>query len=68
VIGGLLVASIYTLIVVPVMYATIRTSEPMEEIILPEATPIEEQFAAPGREPGRTPSAHPAPAPHPSHG
>jgi multidrug efflux pump subunit AcrB len=68
VIGGLLVASIYTLIVVPVMYATIRKSEPMEEVTLPEATPIEEQFAAPGREPGRAPSAHPAPAPNPSHG
>jgi multidrug efflux pump subunit AcrB len=68
VIGGLLVASVYTLIVVPVMYATIRKSEPMEEITLPEATPIEEQFAAPGREQGHTPSAHNAPAPHPSHG
>jgi multidrug efflux pump subunit AcrB len=49
VIGGLLVASVYTLVVVPVMYATIRKSEPMEEIALPEATPIELQFAAPGR-------------------
>jgi multidrug efflux pump subunit AcrB len=68
VIGGLLVASVYTLIVVPVMYATIRKTEPMEEITLPEATPIEEQFAAPGREAGRAPNAHPATAAHPSHG
>jgi multidrug efflux pump subunit AcrB len=49
VIGGLLVASIYTLIFVPVMYATIRTSMPLQEIKLPEATPMAEQFAAPGR-------------------
>jgi multidrug efflux pump subunit AcrB len=68
VIGGLLVASIYTLIVVPVMYATIRKTEPMEEIVLPEATPIEEQFAAPGREPGHDQRARLAAAPHPSHG
>ena len=60
VIGGLLVASVYTLIVVPVMYATIRKSEPMEEVTLPEATPIEEQFGAHG--------AHSSPAAKPSHG
>ncbi len=60
VIGGLLVASVYTLIVVPVMYATIRTSEPMAEITLPEATPIEEQFGPHG--------AHSSPAAQPSHG
>ncbi len=51
VIGGLLVASVYTLILVPVMYATIRTSMPLEEIHLPEATPIDVQFAAPGHVP-----------------
>jgi Cu/Ag efflux pump CusA len=45
VIGGLLVASVYTLIVVPVIYATIRKSEPLHEVVLPEATPIEQQFA-----------------------
>ena len=60
VIGGLLVASVYTLIVVPVMYATIRKTEPMEEITLPEATPIEEQFGTHG--------AHSSPAAQPSHG
>jgi multidrug efflux pump subunit AcrB len=47
VIGGLLVASLYTLIVVPVLYATIRKTQPLEEVDLPAATPIEEQFAAP---------------------
>ena len=51
VIGGLLVASVYTLILVPVMYATIRTSMPLEEVHLPEATPIDVQFAAPGHVP-----------------
>jgi multidrug efflux pump subunit AcrB len=56
VIGGLLVASIYTLILVPVLYATIRKSTPLEEIALPDATPIEEQFAAPGRDKGVTES------------
>ncbi|HSY81809.1 MAG TPA: efflux RND transporter permease subunit, partial [Gemmatimonadaceae bacterium] len=45
VIGGLLVASVYTLIVVPVIYATIRETEPLHEVVLPEATPIEQQFA-----------------------
>jgi multidrug efflux pump subunit AcrB len=60
VIGGLLVASVYTLIVVPVMYATIRKTEPMEEITLPEATPIEEQFGTHG--------AHSSPAAQPNHG
>jgi multidrug efflux pump subunit AcrB len=45
VIGGLLVASVYTLIVVPVIYAAIRKNEPLHEIELPEATPIEQQFA-----------------------
>jgi multidrug efflux pump subunit AcrB len=44
VIGGLLVASLYTLIVVPVLYAMIRKSEPLAEVELPEATPIEQQF------------------------
>jgi multidrug efflux pump subunit AcrB len=45
VIGGLLVASVYTLIVVPVIYAALRKKEPPPEVILPEATPIEQQFA-----------------------
>jgi multidrug efflux pump subunit AcrB len=45
VIGGLLVASVYTLVVVPVFYAVIRQTEPMAEIVLPDATPIEQQFA-----------------------
>jgi multidrug efflux pump subunit AcrB len=49
VIGGLIIASLYTLIVVPVLYATIRKTEPLHEILLPDATPIEEQFAAPGQ-------------------
>jgi len=50
VIGGLLIASLYTLIVVPTLYATIRKSEPLEEVTLPEATPIAEQFAPPDQE------------------
>jgi multidrug efflux pump subunit AcrB len=45
VIGGLLIASLYTLVVVPVLYAMIRKSEPMAEIELPDATPVEQQFA-----------------------
>ena len=52
VIGGLIIASLYTLIVVPVLYATIRTTEPLEDIELPEATPIAVQFAAPGTQHG----------------
>jgi multidrug efflux pump subunit AcrB len=50
VIGGLIIASLFTLIVVPVLYATIRKNEPLHEIELPDATPIEQQFAAPGTE------------------
>jgi hypothetical protein len=50
VIGGLIIASLFTLIVVPVLYATIRKNEPLHEIELPDATPIEQQFAAPGAE------------------
>jgi hypothetical protein len=41
----LLVASVYTLIVVPVIYAAIRKNEPLHDIVLPDATPIEQQFA-----------------------
>jgi multidrug efflux pump subunit AcrB len=54
VIGGLLIASLYTLLVVPVLYATIRKSLPLEEIGLPDATPIEVQFAAPGHQAATT--------------
>jgi multidrug efflux pump subunit AcrB len=50
VIGGLLIASLFTLIVVPTLYATIRKSEPLEEVTLPEATPIADQFAPPDKE------------------
>jgi multidrug efflux pump subunit AcrB len=46
VIGGLLVASVYTLVVVPVLYAMIRKRAPGPEIEVPHATPVEEQFAA----------------------
>jgi hypothetical protein len=42
------------------MYATIRKSEPMEEVTLPEATPIEEQFGTHG--------AHSSPGAQPNHG
>ncbi|HWZ61087.1 MAG TPA: efflux RND transporter permease subunit [Gemmatimonadaceae bacterium] len=47
VIGGLIIASLFTLIIVPTLYATIRKNEPLHEITLPEATPIEDQFKAP---------------------
>ena len=57
VIGGLLVASVYTLVIVPVLYATIRKSQPPEELVLPIATPIEVQFAAPGHHPVPPPAA-----------
>jgi len=66
VIGGLFVASVYTLVVVPVLYAAIRKSEPLEEITLPEATPIELQFAAPGHAGGRSEPGAPASGPGPS--
>jgi multidrug efflux pump subunit AcrB len=66
VIGGLIVASIYTLFVVPVLYATIRKTEPMEEIELPEATPIAEQFAAPNRKKANAAGSAPA-QPGPAH-
>ncbi len=69
VIGGLLVASVYTLILVPVMYATIRTSMPLEEITLPDATPIDVQFAAPGHVPrSQTSSGSGTPDGTPHHG
>ncbi len=38
VIGGLLVASVYTLIVVPIIYTLLRAKAPHEEEALPEAT------------------------------
>ena len=38
VIGGLLVATIFTLIVVPVLYTTLRKSAPMIEIEIPEVS------------------------------
>jgi multidrug efflux pump subunit AcrB len=69
VIGGLLVASVYTLILVPVMYATIRTSMPLEEITLPAATPMDVQFAAPGHVPrSRTAGKSDTPDATPHHG
>jgi hypothetical protein len=39
VIGGLLIASFYTLLVVPTLYVTVRRKDPKQEIELPEATP-----------------------------
>jgi Cu/Ag efflux pump CusA len=38
VIGGLLVASVYTLIVVPIIYTLLRAKAPHEEEALPEPT------------------------------
>ena len=38
VIGGLLVATVFTLIVVPVLYTTLRKSAPMVEIAIPEVS------------------------------
>jgi multidrug efflux pump subunit AcrB len=38
VIGGLLVATVFTLVVVPVLYTTLRKSSPMVEIDIPEVS------------------------------
>jgi multidrug efflux pump subunit AcrB len=38
VIGGLLVATFFTLIVVPVLYSMLRASPPAPPIVLPEET------------------------------
>jgi multidrug efflux pump subunit AcrB len=38
VIGGLLVATCFTLVVVPVLYSILRASPPAQPIVLPEST------------------------------
>lgn len=46
VIGGLLVASVFTLVIVPVMYTLVRTKPPRAEEVLPDVTPMFEPAAA----------------------
>src|SRR5437016_10310181 len=45
VIGGLLMASIYTLFVVPVSYTWLRSAQPMEEVDVPKPTRVGRQPA-----------------------
>jgi multidrug efflux pump subunit AcrB len=55
VIGGLIVASLYTLLVVPTIYTWLRKEAPAEELELPEPETAK-------KKPQRAPSTQPAPA------
>ena len=70
VIGGLLVASVYTLFIVPAMYTLMRAKQPAEETELPEPTPTGKDKNKHKKNAENKPQQgqpQPSPAPQPAH-